>query len=115
MDEIIDSKEENSHSQIMSSVKGAILYKRVWCKICGNFMKWQKENLNNLKQSMSVSWSAPRRLFIYFSFPLDLVETLQELLSPGEEGLPEDNVALPWGECRSFHYKVITNFYFWFL
>lgn len=95
MDEIIESKEENSHIQIMSSIKGEILYKIVWCKICGNFMKWQKENVNNLKQSMSVRWSAPRRLFMYFSFPLDLVEALEELLSPGEEGLPEDTVALP--------------------
>lgn len=37
MDEIIDLKGENSHVQIMSSVKGAVLYKIVWCKICGNF------------------------------------------------------------------------------
>ena len=95
MDEIIESKEEISHIQIMSSVKGEILYKIVWCKICGNFMKWQKKNPNNLKQSMSVRWSAPERLFMYFSFPVDLVEKLQELLSPGEEGLPEDTVALP--------------------
>ena len=95
MDEIIEWKEENSHIQIMSSVKSEILYKIVWCKICGNFTKWQKKNLNNLKQSMSVRWSVPKRLFMYFSFPLDLVEKLQELLSPGEEGLPEDTVALP--------------------
>ena len=95
MDEIIESKEEISHIQNMSSVKGDILYKIVWCKKCGYFMKCQKKNLNNLKQSMSVGWSAPERLFMYFSFPVDLVEKLQELLSPGEEGLPEDTVALP--------------------
>lgn len=59
------------------------------------FHEMAKRESEQLETEFNVSRSTPKRLFIYFSFPLDLVETLQELLSPRVEGLCEGTDILP--------------------
>lgn len=58
------------------------------------FHEMAKRESKQFETEFNVSWSISRSVFIYISFPLDPVETLQELLSPGVEGLCEDTDVL---------------------
>lgn len=58
------------------------------------FREMAKRDSKQFDTEFNVSWSIPGSVFICISFPLDPVETLQELLSPGVEGLGEDTDVL---------------------
>lgn len=55
------------------------------------FREMAKRESKPFETEFDVSWSIPRSVFICISFPLDPVE---ELLSPGVEGLGEDTDVL---------------------